>query len=66
LQKREGLGFQSSNEEMVSEKVEDLVMNEVKRTFNPEFLNVNSDAERGIRNRTLLRCHWHSTQSGNM
>ena len=24
---------------MVSEKVHDLVMNEVKRTFNPEFLN---------------------------
>src|SRR5262244_867769 len=39
LQKREGLGFQSSKEEMVSEKVEDLVKNEVKRTFNPEFLN---------------------------
>jgi len=33
------LGFQSSNEDMVSEKVEDLVKNEVKRTFNPEFLN---------------------------
>src|SRR6185437_507938 len=39
LQKREGLGFQSSKEEMVSEKVEDLVKGEVKRTFNPEFLN---------------------------
>jgi len=39
LMKREGLGFQSSNEDMVSEKVEDLVENEVKRTFNPEFLN---------------------------
>src|SRR5258705_6043320 len=39
LQKREGLGFQSTNEDMVSEKVEDLVRNEVKRTFNPEFLN---------------------------
>ncbi len=39
LMKREGLGFQSSNEDMVSEKVEDLVKNEVKRTFNPEFLN---------------------------
>ena len=24
---------------MISEKVEDLVKNEVKRTFNPEFLN---------------------------
>jgi ATP-dependent Clp protease ATP-binding subunit ClpC len=39
LQRREGLGFQSSKEEMVSEKIEDLVKNEVKRTFNPEFLN---------------------------
>src|ERR1700756_3438502 len=39
LQKREGLGFQSTKEEMISEKIEDLVRNEVKRTFNPEFLN---------------------------
>ncbi len=39
LMKREGLGFQSSKDEMVSEKVEDLVRSEVKRTFNPEFLN---------------------------
>jgi ATP-dependent Clp protease ATP-binding subunit ClpC len=39
LQRREGLGFQSSKEDMVSEKIEDLVRNEVKRTFNPEFLN---------------------------
>ncbi|HEY7095868.1 MAG TPA: ATP-dependent Clp protease ATP-binding subunit, partial [Terriglobales bacterium] len=39
LQKREGLGFQSTDEGMVSGKVEDLVKNEVKRTFNPEFLN---------------------------
>ena len=39
LQKREGLGFQSTNEDMISGKVEDLVKNEVKRTFNPEFLN---------------------------
>jgi ATP-dependent Clp protease ATP-binding subunit ClpC len=39
LQRREGLGFQSTKEEMVSEKIEDLVKNEVKRTFNPEFLN---------------------------
>src|SRR4029079_15553223 len=39
LQKREGLGFQSSKEEAISEKVEELVRNEVKRTFNPEFLN---------------------------
>src|SRR5438094_8904584 len=39
LQRREGLGFQSSKEDMISEKIEDLVKNEVKRTFNPEFLN---------------------------
>ncbi len=39
LQKRQGLGFQSNLEDTVAEKVEDLVKNEVKRTFNPEFLN---------------------------
>jgi ATP-dependent Clp protease ATP-binding subunit ClpC len=39
LQKRKGLGFESSNEEMTSKRVEDMVKNEVKRTFNPEFLN---------------------------
>jgi ATP-dependent Clp protease ATP-binding subunit ClpC len=39
LQKREGLGFQSSNENMVLDKMEELVKGEVKRTFNPEFLN---------------------------
>jgi len=39
LQKREGFGFQSSKDEMVSDKIEELVKGEVKRTFNPEFLN---------------------------
>ena len=39
LQKRNGLGFTSDKEDMVSEKVEDLVRGEVKKTFNPEFLN---------------------------
>jgi ATP-dependent Clp protease ATP-binding subunit ClpC len=39
LQKRTGLGFQSDKEESVSGKVEDLVRSEVKKTFNPEFLN---------------------------
>src|SRR5467141_3690922 len=39
LQKREGLGFQSTNEDMISGKIEELVKGEVKRTFNPEFLN---------------------------
>jgi ATP-dependent Clp protease ATP-binding subunit ClpC len=39
LMKREGMGFQSQKEEKISSKVEDLVKSEVKRTFNPEFLN---------------------------
>ena len=39
LQKRTGLGFQTEQEDMVSGKVEDMVKSEVKRTFNPEFLN---------------------------
>ena len=32
-------GFQSDREDHVMEKIEELVKNEVKRTFNPEFLN---------------------------
>ncbi len=39
LQKQQGLGFQSERENMVLEKMEELVRGEVKRTFNPEFLN---------------------------
>jgi ATP-dependent Clp protease ATP-binding subunit ClpC len=39
LMKREGLGFQSSKDEIVLEKMQEMVMGEVKRTFNPEFLN---------------------------
>ena len=39
LMKRTGMGFQSEHEETISAKVEDMVRNEVKRTFNPEFLN---------------------------
>jgi len=39
LMKKQGLGFQSDREDMVSEKVEELVKGEVKKTFNPEFLN---------------------------
>jgi len=39
LQKRQGLGFSSEDAEQVSSKVEDLVKQEVKKTFNPEFLN---------------------------
>jgi ATP-dependent Clp protease ATP-binding subunit ClpC len=39
LMKKQGLGFQSEREDMVSEKIEELVKSEVKKTFNPEFLN---------------------------
>ena len=39
LQKRSALGFQSSSEEAGAQKMEELVLNEVKRIFNPEFLN---------------------------
>ena len=39
LMKREGLGFQSSKDEVIMEKMEEMVKGEVKRTFNPEFLN---------------------------
>ena len=39
LQKRTGLGFQTDEDDMVSGKVEEMVRSEVKRTFNPEFLN---------------------------
>ena len=39
LQKKQGLGFQSDRDDLVSEKIEELVRNEVKKTFNPEFLN---------------------------
>ena len=33
------MGFQSEREDIVSDKVEELVKQEVKKTFNPEFLN---------------------------
>jgi ATP-dependent Clp protease ATP-binding subunit ClpC len=39
LMKKQGLGFQSDREDMVSDKIEELVKGEVKKTFNPEFLN---------------------------
>ena len=39
LQKQQGLGFQASDENMVLDKMEELVRSEVKKTFNPEFLN---------------------------
>jgi ATP-dependent Clp protease ATP-binding subunit ClpC len=39
LQKRSTLGFQSVAEEGSAKSLDDLVLSEVKRVFNPEFLN---------------------------
>jgi ATP-dependent Clp protease ATP-binding subunit ClpC len=39
LMKKQGLGFQSDREDIVFDKIEELVKQEVKKTFNPEFLN---------------------------
>ncbi|HMD36670.1 MAG TPA: ATP-dependent Clp protease ATP-binding subunit [Vicinamibacterales bacterium] len=39
IQKKSSLGFQSSNENEISKSVSDMVLGEVKRTFNPEFIN---------------------------
>jgi ATP-dependent Clp protease ATP-binding subunit ClpC len=39
LQKRSTLGFQSSSDEAGNKTLEELVNTEVKRAFNPEFLN---------------------------
>jgi len=39
LQKRTGIGFQGGADEASAKSMEDMVMNEVKRAFNPEFLN---------------------------
>lgn len=39
LEKRSHMGFQSASEAATEKKAEDLVMSEVKRLFNPEFLN---------------------------
>jgi len=39
LQKRSGMGFQAPGEDAATAKVEDMVRGEVKRIFNPEFLN---------------------------
>ncbi len=39
LQKRATMGFQSSAEEGTAKSLDDLVLSEVKRVFNPEFLN---------------------------
>jgi ATP-dependent Clp protease ATP-binding subunit ClpC len=39
LQKRSALGFQSGTAEGGAKSIEDMVLSEVKRVFNPEFLN---------------------------
>ncbi len=39
LQKRNALGFQSAGDESAGKSMDDAVMGEVKRLFNPEFLN---------------------------
>jgi len=39
LERRTQMGFQSASESATDKKIEDLVMSEVKRLFNPEFLN---------------------------
>jgi ATP-dependent Clp protease ATP-binding subunit ClpC len=39
LQKRTGIGFASGADEAGQKTMEEMVMNEVKRAFNPEFLN---------------------------
>jgi ATP-dependent Clp protease ATP-binding subunit ClpC len=39
LQKRTAMGFQAAQEDSTALKMEEMVMNEVKRVFNPEFLN---------------------------
>jgi ATP-dependent Clp protease ATP-binding subunit ClpC len=39
IQKKAALGFQSSDQGEISRTVSDMVLGEVKRTFNPEFIN---------------------------
>jgi ATP-dependent Clp protease ATP-binding subunit ClpC len=39
IQKRTGLGFQSSETTAIEKSVSEMVLGEVKRTFNPEFIN---------------------------
>jgi len=39
IQKKASLGFQSSETESIAKSVTDMVLGEVKRTFNPEFIN---------------------------
>jgi ATP-dependent Clp protease ATP-binding subunit ClpC len=39
IQKRSAMGFQSSDAQDVNRSLSDLVLSEVRRTFNPEFIN---------------------------
>jgi len=39
IQKKAALGFQSSDQGEINRSVSDMVLGEVKRTFNPEFIN---------------------------
>src|SRR5215217_6395833 len=39
IQKKASLGFQSADQTEISRTVTDMVLGEVKRTFNPEFIN---------------------------
>jgi len=39
IQKKASLGFQSSESETIAKSVSEMVLGEVKRTFNPEFIN---------------------------
>jgi ATP-dependent Clp protease ATP-binding subunit ClpC len=39
IQKKASMGFQSTDAKDVSKSVSDMVLGEVKRTFNPEFIN---------------------------
>jgi ATP-dependent Clp protease ATP-binding subunit ClpC len=39
IQKKASLGFQASDVGVIDENVNDMVLGEVKRTFNPEFIN---------------------------
>jgi ATP-dependent Clp protease ATP-binding subunit ClpC len=39
IQKKASMGFQSPDASEVSKSVSDMVLSEVKRTFNPEFIN---------------------------
>src|SRR5678810_1507046 len=39
IQKKSSMGFQSSDMGTIDKSVSDMVLGEVKRTFNPEFIN---------------------------